>query len=49
VPTQLFLNELNEFTYWLFKHRLGNSDKARIASDTKKALLFLNQLRKGRD
>ena len=48
-PAQISLNELNEFTYSLFKHRLDNSDKARIASDTKKALLFLNQLGKGRD
>jgi len=27
-----------EFIYWLFKYRLNNSDKARIASDTKKGL-----------
>ncbi|NQT30802.1 MAG: hypothetical protein HQ588_00560 [Deltaproteobacteria bacterium] len=32
------LTELKEFTYWLFKYRLKNCDKARIASDTKKAL-----------
>jgi hypothetical protein len=32
------LTELKEFTYWLFKYRLKNSDKARVASDTKKAL-----------
>jgi len=32
------LSELKEFTYWLFKYRLGHCDKARIASDTKKAL-----------
>ena len=32
------LGELKEFTYWLFKYRLNNCDKARIASDTKKAL-----------
>jgi hypothetical protein len=32
------LGELKEFTYWLFKYRLNNSDKARIASDTKKGL-----------
>ncbi|TLN01678.1 hypothetical protein FDZ71_13505 [bacterium] len=36
------LNELNEFTYWLFKYRLKQCDKARIASDTKKALQQLN-------
>ena len=32
------LTELNEFTYWLFKYRLEQCDKARIASDTKKGL-----------
>jgi len=32
------LTELKEFTYWLFKYRLKHCDKARVASDTKKAL-----------
>ena len=32
------LIELKEFTYWLFKYRLKHCDKARVASDTKKAL-----------
>ncbi len=32
------LTELKEFTYWLFKYRLKQCDKARVASDTKKAL-----------
>jgi hypothetical protein len=36
------LTELKEFSYWLFKYRLKNCDKARIASDTKKALERLN-------
>lgn len=35
------LTELKEFTYWLFKYRLANSDKARVASDTKKSLDWL--------
>ncbi len=35
------LAELKEFTYWLFKYRLKNCDKARAASDTKKALVWL--------
>ena len=35
------LTELKEFIYWLFKYRLKHSDKAKIASDTKKALLWL--------
>jgi len=32
------LTEMKEFTYWLFKMRLKNSDKSRVASDTKRAL-----------
>jgi len=36
------LTELKEFTYWLFKHRLKQCDRARVASDTKKALELLN-------
>ncbi|GAG35734.1 unnamed protein product, partial [marine sediment metagenome] len=36
------LTELKEFTYWLFKYRLKLCDKARVASDTKKALAWLN-------
>jgi hypothetical protein len=42
------LSELNEFTYWLFKYRIKNRDKSRMASDTKKALTKLNGLRKPR-
>jgi hypothetical protein len=37
------LTELKEFTYWLFKYRLKRSEKAKIASDTKKALKYLKQ------
>ncbi len=36
------LTELKEFTYWLFKYRLKHCDKARVASDTKKALNWLD-------
>jgi hypothetical protein len=32
------LGELKEFTYWLFKFRLKYSDKEKVASDTRKAL-----------
>ena len=39
------LPEQKEFTYWLFKHRLASSDKARVASDTKKALRYYNAAR----
>lgn len=35
------LAELKEFTYWLFKYRLVVCDKAKIASDTRKALQWL--------
>jgi len=35
------LTELKGFTYWLFKYRLNHCDKARVASDTKKALTRL--------
>ena len=38
------LRELNEFTYWLFKYRLKNSDSAKIASDTKKGLEQLQRM-----
>ncbi len=37
------LSELKEFYYWLFKYRLKKCDKARVASDTKKALLWLKK------
>jgi len=41
-PKSIGLTELKEFTYWLFKYRLKQCDKARVASDTKKALQQLN-------
>jgi hypothetical protein len=34
---------LKEFTYWLFKFRLKTCEKARIASDTRKALNYLQR------
>ena len=37
------ISEMKEFTYWLFKHRLKHCEKARIASDTAKALRFLKK------
>ena len=37
------ISEMKEFTYWLFKHRLKHCEKARIASDTTKALRFLKK------
>ncbi|MFA5317562.1 MAG: hypothetical protein WC369_09095 [Dehalococcoidales bacterium] len=35
------LDELKEFTYWLFKRRIRICDKARVASDTRKGLEWL--------
>ena len=35
-------DETAEFTYWLFKLRLENSEKERIASDTRKGLDWLS-------
>ena len=37
------LAELKGFTYWLFKYRLKQCEKARVASDTKKALDYLKR------
>ena len=37
------LTRLQEFRYWLFKLRLKTSDKSRVASDTKRALLLLQE------
>lgn len=37
------LGMLKEFTYWLFKYRLKHCDKSRVASDTKKALLYMQR------
>ena len=37
------IDEMKEFTYWLFKYRLKRCEKAKIASDTKKALDYLRR------
>ena len=37
------LSELKQFTYWLFMYRVRHNDKSRVASDTKKALDWLNR------
>lgn len=39
------MEEMKEFTYWLFKLRLRECDKARVASDTRKGLEQLERLR----
>ena len=42
---EISLAESKAFTYWLFKYRLWKSDKARIASDTRKGLDQLDRMR----
>jgi hypothetical protein len=37
------LTELKEFAYWRFKYRLKTCEKAKVASDSRKALLWLNK------
>ena len=37
------LSDVKEFTYWLFKYRVKECDKARVASDTQKALKELRR------
>ncbi len=37
--------EAKEFTYWLFKHRLIHGEGERVASDTRKGILFLQKMR----
>jgi len=39
------LAEAREFTYWLFRYRLEYCDKTKVASDTKKALDYLQRQR----
>ena len=42
----LSFDDLKLFTYWLFKYRLRHCDRARVASDTRKALNQLAQLQR---
>jgi hypothetical protein len=37
------LEEMKEFSYWLFKYRLQHCEKPRIASDTKKSLDWMKK------
>ena len=37
------LTEKKEFTYWLFKRRIQQIEKARVASDTRKGLEWLSR------
>ncbi|MBF8267116.1 MAG: hypothetical protein HW388_624 [Dehalococcoidia bacterium] len=43
-PT-MTLTEAKEFTYWLFKYRMKHCEGARVASDTRKGILFLERVR----
>lgn len=43
VEQELPETEAKEFIYWLFKYRLANHDKAKVASDTKRGLQYLNR------
>jgi hypothetical protein len=38
------LSDMKEFHYWLFKYRLKRSEKPKIASDTRKALVYLQHI-----
>ena len=38
--------ELKEFTYWLFKFRIKHGEGARVASDTRKGIRFLQRARR---
>ena len=40
----LTLTQCKEFLYWLFKYRMYISDKAKVASDTRKGIAQLKQL-----
>jgi hypothetical protein len=37
-------SDFRDFTYWLFKYRLNQNDPARVASDTRRALVQLSEL-----
>jgi hypothetical protein len=41
---EISYDQLRGFTYWLFKYRVNQSDPARVASDTRKALVQVSQL-----
>ena len=45
---RISLTELKEFTYWLFKRRVAVQDPARVASDTRLAMLTLQRLQEAR-
>jgi hypothetical protein len=44
VTGEMTYGDYKSFIYWLFKYRMNQSDPARVASDTRKALAQLSQL-----
>ena len=46
---RISLTELKEFTYWLFTRRVAVQDPARVASDTRLAMLTLQRLQEARN
>ncbi len=42
--TKISFPELKEFTYWLFKYRLAQCDRAKVAADTRRGLAQLAKL-----
>ena len=42
--SSISFSQSKEFTYWLFKYRVHNSDKAKTASDTRKGLEQLKEM-----
>ncbi len=45
---RIAFSDLRAFAYWLFKYRLRNCDRARVASDTRKAMSQLAELENAR-
>ncbi len=41
---EILYSDQREFVYWLFKYRVSQSDPARVASDTRKALARVSEL-----
>ena len=42
--SEIALAEMREFTYWLFKYRMHECDRARVASDTRRGLIQLSRM-----
>ena len=48
ILTRMRQSEFQTFIYWLSKFRLRNSEPARVASDTRKALALMSRMESGR-